>query len=213
MYAEYSRSESHQLSGRNPERLPKSGSDLWQLLGRALPAMINLKHLKLSPLYDSRPVKDNYVSRSALLRSFGFQLETLAWAFIYDPDNGLLEFLRTQKNITHLESAPSIHNTLTWLEDRVCPHLVSVAGSFNSLNHIARSRKIIAWKWARNIREELGAQDSLVLPRLSYLSLPNYRELREIIGTIDLNITLLEITNGTFGIGVSFFCQKSSPTF
>lgn len=64
--------------------------------------MINLKHLKLYSFSDVRPAEDNYSSSCALLKNFTYQLETLTWGFIFDADNGLLEFLRTQKSLLHL---------------------------------------------------------------------------------------------------------------
>lgn len=176
--------------------------------------MVNLKHLKLYPSADSCPARDNYVSSSALLRSFTFQLDTLMWGFIYHPDNGLLEFLRTQKSILNLEGGPSsATKSLTWLDEGVCPHVISASGNLISLAHVARSRKVIAWKWSRSINEtKLATQDSLALSRLKYLSLDNYRDFREVSGSIDLNINLLEITGGIWGIGVSALIENyNSP--
>lgn len=179
--------------------------ELWMLMEKALPAMINLKHLYINPAADCCPADDDWVSSYNLMETFTFQLKTFAWKNYFDPQNGVPEFLATQHNLVHLESGeyPGQPN-LTWLRNGVCPRLISVSCGFNSFSHVAQTRNIIAWRWSFSTKSvELAAQASSVLDRLTYLSISDYPSLRNVIGPVNLNIILLELTLEAWQINVS----------
>lgn len=172
--------------------------------------MINLKHLYLVPFGDRSPPNNKWVSSNCtLFESFNFQLATLTWTSYYHRNNRFLEFFKMQHSIIHLDVGRS-RNGLTWLDEGICPQLVSVSGGFNSLSHVARSRKIIAWRWYPGLKEApLVAQDSSPLDSLKYLSVFDYALFRKTIGPIDLNIILLELTEGSWKFDVSSRVVKS----
>lgn len=189
---------------------PKLASEIWDLTAKALPAMINLKHLYFAPAADTWTAKDNWLSSSTLLRSFTFQLETLTWRNHYHANNGFSDFLRTQHSIIHLENGESPDRAnLSWVEEVMCPKLVSVVCGFNSLAQVAKSRRIIAWRWYSGRGEaDYMQRDSSALAALKYLSIHDYTAFRNIIGPIDLNIILLELSDSTWIIYASIFTSK-----
>ena len=122
---------------------------------KALPAMINLEHLYVNPHYDSLPANDGWVSSQRLLKSFKFQLKSLTWRNYFHPNNGVPEFLRTQHELAHLEVGRYPFSLrLGWLDNGLCPNVVSGTGGLDSLAHASRSRQIVAWKekWTKCLR-------------------------------------------------------------
>jgi hypothetical protein len=91
-------------------RMPSASfvSYLWDLTAKALPALVNLKHLFNMPQYDCRRT-----SRAYLLIGCTFKLNSLTWGFDSSKSSSpdpFVEFLRTQHDLIHLEvgSDPSM---------------------------------------------------------------------------------------------------------
>lgn len=168
--------------------------------------MVHLKHL----YFTSRGAGQR--SFQHLLRGCTFQLETLYWGC----DNGhkegdaqddlhdhFIPFLCTQTSLLHLgvtdwRKEPE-NRGLPWMTDETCPNLVSTSCKFDSIGQIATKQKIIALRLGnddplRSFVDRIPHMYLSALTRLRYLSVPDYPQLRNFTGgSIDLNITLLEL--------------------
>lgn len=189
-----------------PENCESASGHFWELMTRALTTMVNLKHLYLDPYHDNISFTNNWISLSAPLNGFTFQLETFIWKSIFNPDDGLLEFLMTQNHLRHLECCPEQNDLLCEMLDAgTCKSLVSGAGCFNSFKKFGQSRKITAWKWYKRDPVEIIPDAATVVGDLKYLSVDEFSGIpfRGEIGPIDLNIILLEFGEESWGPYVS----------
>ncbi|KAF5326887.1 hypothetical protein D9619_004417 [Psilocybe cf. subviscida] len=162
---------------------------LWGLTAKALPALIHLKHLFITPRYD-----DAKSSHTSLLKGCVFMLESFRWGFTFrDPsEDGLfVKFLRIQHTLSHLEVGPlPMFQDDSWMPDDLCPGLRSTSCTLESTTRIHKREKLIG------LSASLQSVPPTVLSplcRLKYLSLLTHPECMKTSGAIDLDAVLLEL--------------------
>lgn len=151
--------------------------ELWFLLERALPLMVNLKSLYFAPLI-------YHPSAPLLLRNcFRLQLQSLTWRGLGSEDELYTRILPFQRKLLHLDINSESHSDRLPLPDRLCTGLVSIACSLEELARVSASRAIIAlhvanstWIIARTPREDLMSASErerciTALKRIEYLRL------------------------------------------
>ncbi|KAF5321336.1 hypothetical protein D9619_000012 [Psilocybe cf. subviscida] len=151
---------------------------LWDLTKKALPAMVNLKHLVFDPALWRASASNS------LLTGCSFQLEMISWGCDKDVLDLCSSFLPSQHNLLHLDigRCPG-GTTLLELPLYACPKLSSVLCNFQSMCHVTESRSIKALKMSKNHFGQNALQPLLrhspALDRVQYLSLWNYALFRQ----------------------------------
>jgi hypothetical protein len=181
------------MDSQNP--IASASSYLWDLAEKALPAFVNLKHLFIVPILSySRPPP------VSLLDGCTFKLESLRWGFkTFYPNStdSLVEFLRTQHDLLHLEVGYyPLQEEFPWLPDDVCPSLISATCELDSVAHImAKPRNIVGLTTKSDwFPQQMIPQSHLsALHCLKYLSLWAHRDFMSNWGTTDSNAVLLEL--------------------
>ncbi|KAF5326864.1 hypothetical protein D9619_004431 [Psilocybe cf. subviscida] len=174
-----------------------SVSHVWDLTARALPALINLKHLFIVPLRDGRRT-----ARAYLLEGCTFKLESLSWGFApYDStgSDSIADLLRTQHDLFHLEDGPEpSRQDFSWMPDDVFTSLISTTCRLKSAPRImAKRRKIVGLRiWSDWNPRYADPQNHLsALRPLKYLSISAHRGLMSHWGAIDSHVVLLELVS------------------
>lgn len=177
-----------------------AGEDTDRLLAttvEALPAMVNLQHLHITPMSLSAMPQD-------MFKNCVFRLQSLTMLLHVTLSGPILDFLRTQPQLRHLSIAPSPTLTAPWeadlsgLPEDVCPNLTSTSCSYLSSAHVSKGRNLVALKVMLDF-EEMNqlhlSPDKLDFGHLKYLSLWTPADQRrsnmmEITGT---EVILLEL--------------------
>ncbi|KAF5326863.1 hypothetical protein D9619_004432 [Psilocybe cf. subviscida] len=174
----------------------KASSYLWDLTSKALPALVNLKHLFIVPIHD-----DCRTPRASLLEGCTFQLKTLRWGF--EPSHrsstdAFVAFLRTQHNLLHLEvGSDPLGQDLSWLPDDACPSMKSASCQLDAVARMVGRRNVVGLAvWSDWHLAQATPQHHLIaLRRLKYLSLSGHGDLLSNWGALDSHTILLELTS------------------
>ena len=162
---------------------------IWNLTSQALPAMINLKHLFMFP------------SDAFFVVGCRFQLETLALECEEDSQDQLIDFVRTQRVLTHLQVGGYVVGfDLSWLTTDVLPTLTSIVCDIQSVGLLEHRRNIVALKLDSPVTAEEIADNSLVLDSIKYLSVWISLSSRSFSRPTARNLFLLEIQRWPFEV-------------
>lgn len=161
---------------------------LWELTMKALPALINLKHLCFRP----NSLRFAHTAHAAL-RQCTFQLKSLSWG-CSTTNNHFQEFLLTQNSLLHLDlCSGQWRNDLSKGHQAYCPSLISITCMFPYLYYVSKSWNIIGYRMAESwplLQSSDSLLDSAGAARLKYLSVPRYTP-----HSAFSNVILLEVRN------------------
>lgn len=162
---------------------------LWELTRRALPQMVNLRHLVFSPPSYSPAPSEN------LLWGCAFQLQSLVWKFADPTRDQLAAFLCTQNHLLHFEYGREPETEiLEWLPGNACPNLISTSSAHNWISAFVHRRNIVALDIGISPRPYTPTPaNHVVLSRLKYLRVNRWILRHKFPGIVLSNIILLEI--------------------
>lgn len=176
----------------------RPASDMWELTEAALPALVNLKHLRVVPLCDDE-------APAPLLEFKGctFSLRSLVWGFqsfvsTTNRTGAWTEFLRNQHELVHLEVGGLVASlqAFAWLTDDACPNLRSASCRLPS--PIVQRPKIVGLRTSWREKGDVDESQIAEIRHLEYLRVPTDLTVISALGGTDSKLVLLEIFGWKF---------------